>query len=314
MKNISRFFRTFGPVAVAVLGIAACAPQYFTMNVDMRQPSISGYDLSGKSMAVAYVTGGKDSVFTKGLAEGFAQRLEEDYFSGDEAINLYKLDAVRGASYASRDTLVNLIMDTGGDVMFLFGNTQWGDITLGDKQPSGLSVADSAYMVRGSVPYIVNLHMYDSMSKADTVRTLHGNSTASYALFAGVGESDDKISGRIWNNLYESGNAVGRRSAEKFLPTWKSENYTIYYYDSEPWDSAAQYAYEYDWTSAMKLWMSTLNTKNPEKRSCAEFNIATACYMLGDLELALKWLSQSDKDDKKPSSATLRKRIEDRKR
>ncbi|MBQ8071271.1 MAG: hypothetical protein IJ202_10520 [Bacteroidales bacterium] len=313
MANISRFLRTLCPVAVMALGIVACAPQYFTMNVDMRQPSVSGYDLSGKSMAVAYVSGGKDSVFTKGLAEGFAQRLEQDYFSGEEAIPLYRIDATRGASYASKDTLVNLIMDTGGDVMFLFGNTEWGDVELGSKQPSGLSVADSAYMVRGSVPYIINLHMYDSMNEADTVRTMHGNSTASYALFAGVGESDDKIASRIWDNLYDSGNSIGHRSAEKFLPTWKSENYTIYYYDSEPWDSAAQYAYEYDWSSAMKLWMSTLGTTNPEKRSCAEFNIATACYMLGDLDLALKWLDQSDKDDKKPSSATIRKRIMDRK-
>ena len=102
-------------------------------------------------------------------------------------------------------------------------------------------------------------------------------------------------------------------STTALTPTWKAENYTIYYYDSEPWDSAAQYAYEYDWSAAMKLWMNTLNTKNPEKRSCAEFNIATACYMLGDLDLALRWLNQSDKDDKKPSSATLRKRIEERK-
>ncbi|MBQ3883160.1 MAG: hypothetical protein IJL91_01220 [Bacteroidales bacterium] len=313
MANISRFLRAFAPVAVMALGIVACAPQYFVMNVDMRQPSLSGTDLSGKSMAVAYVTDGRDSVFSKGLAEGFAQRLEQDYYSGDEAINIYRLEAVKGASYAAKDTLVNLVMDTSGDVVFLFGETQWGDVSLGSKQSSALGASDSAYVVRASVPYIINLHMYDSMSKADTVRTLHGNSTASYPLFAAVGENDAKISAKIWENLYESGVSVGKKSAEKFLPTWKSENYTIYYYDSEPWDSAAQYAYEYDWSAAMKLWMSTLNTKNPEKRSCAEFNIATACYMLGDLDLALKWLDQSDKDDKKPSSATLRKRIMDRK-
>ena len=313
MTDILRSIRPFVIVAAVCAGLSACGPQYFVMNVDMRQPSISGNDLSGKSMAVAYVTNGKDSLFAKGLAEGFAQRLEEDYFSGEEAIDIYKLDAVKGATYSAKDTLVNLVMDTGGDVMFLFGNTEWGDISLTSKQASRLNSADSTYMSTATVPFIVNLNVYDSRSKVDTVRTLRGNSSASYPVFSAQGENDEKISSRIWDNLYQSGLSIGRKSAEKFLPTWKAENYTIYYYDSEPWDSAAQYAYEYDWSAAMKLWMNTLNTKNPEKRSCAEFNIATACYMLGDLDLALRWLNQSDKDDKKPSSATLRKRIEERK-
>ena len=313
MTDILRSIRPFALAAAVCAALSACGPQYFVMNVEMRQPSISGNDLSGKSMAVAYVTNGQDSLFAKGLAEGFAQRLEEDYFSGEETIGIYKLDAVKGASYAAKDTLVNLIMDTDGDVMFLFGDTEWGDISLGSKQASGLTSPDSTYMVRATVPFAVNLNVYDSMSKSDTVRTLRGNSSATYPLFAAQGENDQKISSRIWENLYMSGLSTGQKSSEKFLPTWKAENYTIYYYDSDPWDSAAQLAYEYDWTSAMKLWMSPLNTKNPEKRSCAEFNIATACYMLGDLDLALRLLDQSDRDDKKPSSATIRKRIEERK-
>ena len=55
--------------------------------------------------------------------------------------------------------------------------------------------------------------------------------------------------------------------------------------------------------------MKLLETNNTLKRSCAEFNIATACYMLGDNELALKWLDRSDEDYPVSLSSGLRKRI-----
>ena len=49
------------------------------------------------------------------------------------------------------------------------------------------------------------------------------------------------------------------------------------------------------------------------RRSCAEYNIAVACYMMGEYELASEWLDRSDKDNKLPLSDGLRKRIDSRK-
>ena len=64
----------------------------------------------------------------------------------------------------------------------------------------------------------------------------------------------------------------------------------------------------------MDLWFGLLDTNDPMKRSCAEYNIALACYMLGDYNLAGQWLERSDKDNKLPNmSDALRKRIEARK-
>ena len=58
--------------------------------------------------------------------------------------------------------------------------------------------------------------------------------------------------------------------------------------------------------------MSLLDTNDLLKRSCAEFNISVACYMLGDYQLASDWLDQSDKDNKLPLSDAMRKRIDAR--
>lgn len=56
--------------------------------------------------------------------------------------------------------------------------------------------------------------------------------------------------------------------------------------------------------------MTLLDTGNIEKRACLEYNIATACLLLGQKSLAAEWLDRSDKDMKRPSSDWLRKKIE----
>ena len=63
----------------------------------------------------------------------------------------------------------------------------------------------------------------------------------------------------------------------------------------------------------MDIWLELLETNDLLKRSCAEYNIAVACYMLGDYNLASEWLDLSDKDNLLPLSDALRKRIEARK-
>ena len=59
----------------------------------------------------------------------------------------------------------------------------------------------------------------------------------------------------------------------------------------------------------MDIWLELLSSKDMLKRSCAEYNIAVACYMLGDLDLASEWLDRSDTDNRLAQSDALRKRI-----
>ena len=61
---------------------------------------------------------------------------------------------------------------------------------------------------------------------------------------------------------------------------------------------------------AIEAWMTLLDTNNPMKRSCAEFNIAQACFLNGEYALALKWLDRSDADYPVSLSTNLRKRIQ----
>ena len=294
----------------ALVALQSCDPQAFSMNVEMRYPSSSGMSIDGKSVAVVYLNedSAKDSVFNECLANGFASAIEKNYFNGAEAVNLYKMPKVGGGVYSNADTLINLIVDTGCDIVFLFDAPEFGNVQIKEQKTS---TSGTYYPV--SVPVAVKLYGFDSLSGSDTVRVWTGTRMLSANMEASLGRQAAADS--LWNRIGSSAENLGEVSASTFAPVWKEETYTFIYYESpEAWLTAAQYASDYKWNEAMKVWISLLDTNNTMKRSCAEYNIATACFLMGDNELALKWLNSSDEDYPISLSKTLRKRIQTRNR
>lgn len=294
----------------ALVALQSCDPQAFSMNVEMRYPSSSGMSIDGKSVAVVYLNedSAKDSVFNECLANGFASAIEKNYFNGAEAVNLYKMPKVGGGVYSNADTLINLIVDTGCDIVFLFDAPEFGNVQIKEQKTS---TSGTYYPV--SVPVAIKLYGFDSLSGSDTVRVWTGTRMLSANMESSLGRQAAADS--LWNRIGSSAENLGEVSARTFAPVWKEETYTFIYYESpEAWLTAAQYASDYKWNEAMKVWISLLDTNNTMKRSCAEYNIATACFLMGDNELALKWLNSSDEDYPISLSKTLRKRIQTRSR
>jgi len=159
-------------------------------------------------------------------------------------------------------------------------------------------------------PYTLNLVAYDATASADSVRLFQGKSTARQPVFAKKVETVEDLAAKAWPQMSEQGSAAGKKAAQKFTSTWKNEQFTMFYYDSpEAWTTGGQAAYEFKWAKAIKAWLTLVDTNDLQKRSCAEYNIAVGCYMLGDYDLATKWLNQSDADAKTVLSDGLRKRI-----
>ena len=121
-------------MSAAVLLVASCSPETFTMNIDMRYPSRSGLDLSKKSMAIVYVDEGKksDESFVKGLASGFAYKLEEEYFGGHEAIELFSVP--KDSSVYTKKFMEDMVMDSGKDVIFLIDTPEYGTPGAGENK------------------------------------------------------------------------------------------------------------------------------------------------------------------------------------
>ncbi len=263
---------------LAVLALASCSPTRFAVNVDLRMPSKSSYALEGKTVSVTCLKTDNttDSLLQSSLAEGFASALENDYFGGQQVIGIYNKERTADVDYSSKESMINLLIETGADVAFLFD----------------AGVVDPASEA-GKKTFKIKLYAYDAMNPADTVNIYKG--------VAALSSSD----------LYETqGSAFGRESANIFLSTWKSHQMIFYYDLMEPWYTAAQYVEGYRFKEAMDLWMTLLDSKNMLRRSCAEYNIATACFVMGNKALAREWLDMSDSHYLLPESSSLRRLLE----
>lgn len=250
------------------------------MHVEMRHPSKSGIDLFGKMVSAVYVTDGNEirDTFTASMTQGFAAEMEKDYGTGEGSVGVYSLQDT-GGKYSQKDTLINLLVDTGCDVVFVFDKV--GMQNVGDN----------------TIKFSIKLYCFDGMNKDEKVFSFVGNSVVSIST----------------DVLATEAAKTGAIIAESFKSQWKHEQYSIVYYEGERWYNALYKAESYDWKGAMDIWMDILSTNDQYKRSCAEYNIAVACYMLGDYDLATEWLDQSDKDNMLSVSEALRKRINSRK-
>ena len=288
--------RNFILIAAALI-LAACSPETFTMNIEMRHPSRSGLDLGRKTFSVVYADNGntRDTLFLRNVAAGFSETLEEDYFGGQQLITLFSTPA--DTNLSSKERLQNLIMETGSDVVFVFDTPEFGDVMAGENS--------------AALPFKLRLYAYDSMDKSDNVLSFNGSTAVKTPLTPEQSFTKEKMTEAVWKAMPELAAEVGRKSTGNFVSTWQTEQYSLYYYENltDDWDTPSQAAYEFRWADAIKLWTGLLKTNNPERRACAAYDIATACYMLGNYPLALQWLDQADKECELFLSPGLRRRI-----
>ena len=259
-------------VVLGVMAIVACAPSRYMIDVEIRQPSKAGVDLTGKNVTVVYGQEGvyPNDLFLESMAGGFARNLKVRY---QDAIGDVKLLSLRSASdHANRDSMLNLLMQTGADAVFLLDKIDFSS---------------------SSATFI--LKCYDGMNQEDKVQLFSG----SHVVHPMNGDGQVKSAGAD----------AGKEIAAAFEPQWIHEQYSLYYFESSDWYSALEKAEAFDWKGAMDIWMAYLQANDPLKRAGASYNMATACYMMGDYHLALRWLDYADQDADLIVSAGLRKRI-----
>jgi hypothetical protein len=148
------------------------------------------------------------------------------------------------------------------------------------------------------------------MNGNDKVFSFKGNSTAVPFAYSDGKQPQSVINERLLSSYPALGNEAGVVISSTFGSQWKTEQFSIVYFDSDRWYRAAQYAEDYQWKSAVEIWMELVGSNDPLKRSCAAYNIATACYLSGDYVLAGEWMALSDSTERLSFADALRKRIE----
>jgi hypothetical protein len=273
--------KRFISISILAVLLVSCGPSRHAIHVEMRHPSRSGMELAGKIVSVISMDGEdeRENLVCGNMADAFAKALEEGYGTGEGSVGLFCVD--RNSDYTSRDSLVSLLMQTGSDVVFL------------------MDVSSSGSMTSAGLPVKVSIYAYDAMDKEEKVKHFTGTKV--------LAASTDE-------GLVEEASKTGKLVADPFESQWKQEQYSVAYYDTAKWYESVIRAEQYDWKGAMDIWIELLDTRDLMKKASAEYNIAVACYMMGDYYLAEEWLDRSDADNKLPTlSDGLRKRIEARK-
>ena len=294
----------------------SCGPSRHAVQVEMRYPSKAGIDLVGKNVSIVYLSNGDKTSddFSCHMADGFAYALEDEYGTGEGSVPVYVMEREDGLDYSSRDVMCDILMDTGGDVVFLLDTVSLGQMKVeGMTRVSSPVSADSSYLSIGNMPFKMKMFSFDAMDKTESVKKYGGSSSAEPIVYSDGKDSSSELFLKAMAALPDAAWEVGNEIAGSFRSQWKHEQYSLAYFDTETWYSALDKAEEYDWKGAMDIWMSLLDTKDMLKRSCAEYNISVACYMLGNYELASEWLDRSDKDNLLPFSEAMHKRIDARK-
>ena len=263
-----------------LLAVVSCGPTRHTITLQMRQPSKSGLELGGKIVSVAYSSVGDPVVdrFNKAMACSFADVLEDDYATGEGSVKVVRIDGSK-ADYAQRDSLVSILMKTGSDMVFLFASPVF-----------------STSNTSGTVPMKVSLYCYDGMNEEDKVFAYTGTTV---------------VTSTSPSSLETEAIDAGKNVSDIFKAQWKHEQFSIVYFDGTKWYEALVLAEGYDWKGAMDIWFTLLDTNDLMKRASAEYNIAVACYMLGDFSLADEWLKKSKADNDMPTlTDAMSKRID----
>lgn len=134
----------------ACLCAVSCGVYSYTLNIPEKLPSESGLHLVSKDLAVVYVSHGLDSTQQRVLADNFACTLEDALFNSQEKVGVYMIPDQD--SVGSKESLVNLVLETKSDVVFLL---------------------DCPRNKERLQEFDVHLYVYDSMGK-DSVYTFGG--------------------------------------------------------------------------------------------------------------------------------------------
>lgn len=322
--------------AFCAFWLYACAPLQMTSTVETRYPSSSGMNLYGKNLAIVYFRSpsGPAVDFAENIASSLAYSLEEDYGGGENSVGVYSLDFNSVADYAGkeamnylnddkteagtmfysslRDSLNNLIIDTGSDVVFLLDSVDLSVVSYDSLKFSGIYNKDSAFVATAGVLGSFHIFCLDGMDKEEDVKIFGGKNVVKQNVYLSGNEDEVSLLEKTYASLDDAGWKFGDKISKSFVSRWRREDVTYYYFDNEDWLKGLRYARYHQYSQAMDVWLSLVSSSSASAKGCASYNMAVTCYILGEYDLALQWLDMAAKYMDFKNVDTFRAHIESR--
>jgi hypothetical protein len=144
--------------------------------------------------------------------------------------------------------------------------------------------------IRIVMPYDLTIKIYNTdMPKIVDERLVRDTLTLQIDGYAW--ETEDELVDRLPDNKTAALMAIkeiAKNYTEEIIPFWKEE--TRFFYIDNSISKAEYYVDNEEWSKAMDIWVKYVNDGNRELAAISCFNMAVGCEMLGEYELALKWM------------------------
>jgi tetratricopeptide (TPR) repeat protein len=149
--------------------------------------------------------------------------------------------------------------------------------------------------VRIITPHYSVIKIYD-IDKNTVIDERSINDTLTLQVNVYPGETENDVSERLPDDktaVLMVIKEMAKAYVEEIVPFWREE--TRFYYIADNIAKAEIYVDNEKWTEAMNVWMRHVNDENQELAAISCFNMALGCEMLGEYELALKWMENVKK-------------------
>ncbi len=93
--------------------------------------------------------------------------------------------------------------------------------------------------------------------------------------------------------INESGRFSGEKYAVRISPTWMTESRSYYRKANDEFIQAANYVKRGNWKDAISIWRRYARDKDPKVAGRANFNMALASEVEGNLPVALEWANRA---------------------
>ncbi len=250
-------------VVAAVAAVCSCSPVSYVLELERRSESSCGLDLSGKSISLIYLESenGCDSLFNNRLSDILSMSLEDSFFDGARGVDVYNLVKDPAGDYASIDTASAYVMLLDSDVILLLDTPALSDT-----------------LASGNIRALSTLYVYDSMAGSDEVISLQCKSTVS---------SLEDISRAV---------SIGSYLSAPLVSQWRKDYFEVLYFNDidTSWFEAVEFAHNLEWEKAMEIWIEKSRSSSITKAGAAQYNMALACFLNGQSELAKEWLELAE--------------------
>jgi len=285
MKIIQRY----GFMALLGLALAGCAtPQAMLFNVDVLQPKAFTLAVDEQPVAVVatYKDKKADSTATAILALGAARSIETSNALEDGSVGAFTIPQDEYPGSSDKEYMEGLMMATGGGTLVLIKDISYGKVALFKDFDEIANVSTI-----GMQTIMANLEVYDAITDT-TIYSAFITDSLHFRFPANQDLSQKGISSFLAEHDSLLVSSMGALLAKHISNQWIEEEWMLIDYTDEPvWHNAYKNAMDFKWEEAIKAWIPLTEDQKPEKASYAAFNIAVACQMLGQTDLAIEWVS-----------------------